>query len=270
VHKAPVPDDYRGPYKRGDAQAGPKYAQALDGIVRDIQAAGRGLSAFIIESVPSVGGQIILPEGYLREAYRIVRGAGGLCIADEVQTGFGRIGTHMWAFEAQRVVPDIVALGKPIGNGFPLGAVVTTPEIAASFNNGMEFFATFGGTPVACAAGMAVLDVLERDGLMDKARAVGDELLAGMRALMLRFPIIGGLMLGAELVNDRATLAPAARQASYIANRMCEKGVLIGTDGIHHNVLKVRGPMCYTSADASLFLAALESVLGEDGAQIDV
>jgi 4-aminobutyrate aminotransferase-like enzyme len=201
-----------------------------------------------------------------------VRGAGGVCIADEVQTGFGRLGTHFWGFEAQQVVPDIVVLGKPIGNGFPLGAVVTTREIAASFDNGMEFFSTFGGNPVACAAGLAVLDVVEEEGLQEHALRVGARLLAGLRRLQERHPLIGdlrgsGLFLGVELVRDRATLEPAAAEADYVVNRLRERGILTGTDGPHHNVLKLRPPLVLVDGQADLFLAALDSVLLEDAAR---
>jgi 4-aminobutyrate aminotransferase-like enzyme len=219
-----------------------------------------------------VGGQIVLPPGYLPEVYRLVRQAGGVCLADEVQTGFGRIGAHFWAFQLYGVTPDIVAMGKPIGNGFPMGAVVTTPAIAAAFNNGMEFFSTFGGNPVACAMGMAVLDVIERENLQEHARVVGDYFLAGLRSLMAKHPLIGdvrglGLFLGLELVLDRQTLEPAPQQAAYIANRMSERGILIGTDGIYHNVLKVRGPLVFTRADVDFFITTLDAILQEDGAQ---
>jgi 4-aminobutyrate aminotransferase-like enzyme/Ser/Thr protein kinase RdoA (MazF antagonist) len=271
VHKADVPDVYRGKYRRDDANAGLHYAGDVQRIIDGIHAQNRGLCGFIIESVPSVGGQIVLPDGYLPAAYASVRAAGGVCIADEVQTGFGRLGTHFWAFERYGVVPDIVALGKPIGNGFPMGAVITTPAIAAAFDNGMEFFSTFGGSTSACAVGNAVLDVIEREGSQAHALDVGDAFAAKLRALMPRHPIMGdvrggGLMLGLELVNDRRTLAPAAQQASYITNRMQQRGVLTGTDGIHHNILKIRGPMCLTHDDVDVFVQVLDDVLGEDGA----
>lgn len=272
VHKADVPDVYRGKYRLDDADAGLHYAQDVQRIIDSIHTQGRGLCGFIIESVPSVGGQIVLPEGYLPAVYASVRAAGGVCIADEVQTGFGRLGTHFWAFERYGVIPDIVALGKPIGNGYPMGAVITTPAIAAAFDNGMEFFSTFGGSTVACAVGNAVLDVMEREGLQAHALEIGDVFAEELRELMARHAIIGdvrggGLMLGLELVNDRETLSPAAKQASYIVNRMQQRGVLIGTDGIYHNILKIRGPMCLTHADADAFLCALDEVLGDDGAQ---
>jgi 4-aminobutyrate aminotransferase-like enzyme len=161
----------------------------------------------------------VLPDGYFQALFPLIRAAGGVCIADEVQVGFGRVGSHMWAFETQGVVPDIVTLGKPIGNGHPLAAVVTTPEIAASFANGMEYFNTFGGNPVSCAIGLAVLDVLEQEKLAGKCRVVGNRLLDGLRELQAQFPLIGdvrglGLYIGAELVRDRHTLEPAAEEAS--------------------------------------------------------
>ena len=272
VHVAPLPDTYRGRYRRDDPQAGPRYARHLGAIVARLPAEGRELAAFLAESLPSVAGQIVFPPGYLAEAYRHVRAAGGICVADEVQTGFGRLGDHFWGFEAQGVVPDAVVLGKPIGNGFPLGAVVTTREIAASFDNGMEFFSTFGGNPVACAAGLAVLDVIEEEGLQERARRVGRRLQDGLARLQTEHPLIGdvrgsGLFLGVELVRDRASLEPATEEAAYVVNRLREQGVLTGTDGPHHNVLKLRPPLVLADADADLFLETFGDVLGEDGAQ---
>jgi 4-aminobutyrate aminotransferase-like enzyme len=271
VHVAPLPDDYRGRYRRSDPEAGRRYAVEVCAITDRMRAEGRGLAAFLAESMPSTAGQIVFPPGYLAEAYRHVRAAGGLCIADEVQTGFARLGTHFWGFEAQGVVPDIVVLGKPIGNGFPLGAVVTTRELATAFDNGMEFFSTFGGNPVACAAGLAVLDVLEEDGLQARARRVGEHLLGALRDLQGRHALIGdvrgsGLFLGVELVRDRATLAPATDEAAYVVERLRERGVLAGTDGPFANVLKLRPPLIFSEVDADLFVRRLEEVLGEDGA----
>jgi 4-aminobutyrate aminotransferase-like enzyme/Ser/Thr protein kinase RdoA (MazF antagonist) len=271
VHVAPLPDDYRGPYRRDDPEAGRKYAEAVGRLGDEAKARG-GPAAFIAETLPSVAGQIVLPRGYLAEAYRLVREAGGISIADEVQVGFGRLGTHFWGFETQNVVPDIVVLGKPIGNGFPLAAVVTTEAIAASFANGMEFFSTFGGNPVACAAGLAVLDVMQDERLQERALRVGEYLIAGLRRLAERHPLIGdvrgsGLFLGLELVRDRRTLEPAAAEASYAVDRLRELGILTGTDGPFHNVIKVRPPLCFTEADADLFVAALDEVLAEDPVQ---
>jgi 4-aminobutyrate aminotransferase-like enzyme len=254
----PLPDTYRGKYRRDDPRAGEKYAE----FARYVQNPG----AFIAESAPSVGGQIILPERYLASVYAIVRAAGGVCIADEVQTAYGRMGNHFYAFEAQGVIPDIVVLGKPIGNGHPLGAVVTTREIAASFDNGMEFFSTFGGSTVSCAVGLAVLDVVQQERLQDHARETGDALLARLRALREAHPIVGdvrgsGLFIGVELVKDRETLEPATADASDAVNRMRERGILLGTDGPFENVLKIRPPMPFTLEDADLFVRELDALL---------
>ena len=258
VHVLPLPDTYRGKYRRDDPRAGEKYAEFARYV--------RNPSAVIAESAPSVAGQIILPDRYLASLYAIVRAAGGVCIADEVQTAYGRMGTDFYAFEAQHVVPDIVVLGKPIGNGYPLGAVVTTAEIAASFDNGMEFFSTFGGSTVACAVGLAVLEVVEEERLQDHAREVGDLLLARLRALLADHPLVGdirgsGLFLGIELVKDRETLEPAAAAASEVSNRMRDRGILLGTDGPFHNVIKIRPPMPFTAADAEQLAVTLAETL---------
>ena len=268
VHVAPLADDYRGRYKRNDPDAGARYARDLAEQVGAVGARGRRLAAFIAESCPSVGGQIIFPPGYLPGVYDAVRAAGGVCIADEVQTGLGRIGTHFWAFEAQGVVPDIVVLGKPLGNGHPLAAVVTTRAIADAFDNGMEYFSTFGGNTVSCAVGTAVLDVVRDEGLQAHAARVGERLLDGLRAMMARHPLIGdvrgsGFFLGVELVRDRATLEPAAEEADYIVNRMREEGILLGTDGPLHNVLKIRPPMPFDEGNADRLLQTLDRVLAE-------
>ena len=272
VHVAPIPDDYRGPHRRGDTGAGAKYAQHVARILESMRREGRGIAAFIAETLPSVAGQIVFPPEYLSETYKHVRAAGGICIADEVQVGFGRLGTRFWGFETQNVVPDIVVLGKPIGNAFPLAAVVTTPEIAASFNNGMEFFSTFGGNPVACAAGLAVLDVLEEEHLQENALQVGRYLIAKLNSLQEKYALIGdvrgsGLFLGLDLVLDRESREPAPQQASYVVNRLRDHGILTGTDGPHHNVIKLRPPLIFSQADADLFVGTLDEILGEDAAQ---
>jgi 4-aminobutyrate aminotransferase-like enzyme/Ser/Thr protein kinase RdoA (MazF antagonist) len=272
VHVAPIPDNYRGPYRREDPAAGTKYANHVAEILRDAHSHGRSVAAHIAETLPSVAGQVVFPPGFLAETYKHVRVAGGVCIADEVQVGFGRLGTHFWGFETQGVVPDIVVLGKPIGNAFPLAAVVTTPEIAANFNNGMEFFSTFGGNPVACAAGLAVLDVLEEEHLQENALHVGNYLIARLRSLQAKHPLVGdvrgsGLFLGVDLVLDRESREPAPNQASYLVNRLRERGILAGTDGPHHNVIKLRPPLIFSQADADLFVTTLDAVLAEDPAQ---
>jgi 4-aminobutyrate aminotransferase-like enzyme/Ser/Thr protein kinase RdoA (MazF antagonist) len=272
VHVAPLADDYRGLYRREDKEAGAKYARHIDEILQRTRGEGRGVAAYIAETLPSVGGQIVFPPGYLQEVYKHVRGAGAVCIADEVQVGFGRLGTHFWGFETQGLVPDIVVLGKPIGNAFPLAAVVTTREIAASFANGMEFFSTFGGNPVACAAGLAVLDVLEDEKLQENALRVGTRLKNGLQELQQKFALIGdvrgsGLFLGVDLVLDGNTREPAPLQASYVVNRLRECGILTGTDGPHHNVIKLRPPLIFTEKDADLFVNTLNAILQEDAAQ---
>lgn len=266
VHKVPMPDTYRGLYRRDDPQAGARYAGHVGKAIQSIQKKGRELSAFICESIPGCGGQVVLPDKFLQEAYALVRQAGGVCIADEVQVGFGRAGSRMWAFQTQGVVPDIVTLGKPIGNGHPLAAVVTTPEIAAAFTTGMEYFNTFGGNPVSCAIGLAVLDVVQEEGLQEQARLVGDELMDGLRQLMDSHALIGdvrglGLFVGVELVRDRKTLHPAGEEAARVIEAMKERGILISTDGPLHNVLKIKPPLVFNQANARFFVEILDEVL---------
>jgi 4-aminobutyrate aminotransferase-like enzyme len=269
VHVAPLPDDYRGAYRRSDAAAGAKYAAQVAAIVGGLRDRGRALAGFIAETCPSVGGQVMLPAGYLKDVYACVRASGGVCIADEVQTGLGRIGTHFWAFEAHAVVPDIVVMGKPLGNGHPLAAVVCTRAIADAFDNGMEFFSTFGGNNVSCAVGLAVLDVLRDEGLQAHALAVGNRLIAGLSALKERHPMVGdvrgsGLFIGVELVRDRDTLEPATEEAAYVANRMREEGILLGTDGPRHNVIKIRPPMPFDAYDADRLVVTFERIVNRE------
>ena len=275
VHKMPLPDPYRGPYKGYSEATGARYADHVRKCIESLAENDKGISGFIAESLPGCGGQIVLPDGYFSEAFRHVREAGAVCIADEVQVGFGRVGTHFWGFETQDAVPDIVTLGKPIGNGHPLGAVVTTPEIAGAFDNGMEYFNTFGGNPVSCAIGLAVLDVIEEEGLQANALEVGGYLLEGLRAMASDHPVIGdvrglGLYVGVELVLDRDTLEPAGNQASYVANRMRDHGVLISTDGPFHNVLKIKPPLVFNRENAGYLLHCLGKVLEEDYLRIPV
>ncbi len=268
VHTVPIPDVFRGPFKKDDPEAGRRYADGVRHVTEALRAQGSAPSAFIAETCPSVGGQIVFPPGYLAAVYAHVRAAGGVCIADEVQTAYGRMGSSFYAFEDQAVVPDIVVLGKPIGNGYPLGAVVTTDEIAASFANGMEFFSTFGGSTVSCAVGHAVLDVVEQEELQSHAADVGNGLLAELRPLVDEHPIVGdvrgsGLFLGVELVKDRGTLEPARAEAEYVVNRLREEGILIGTDGPSHNVLKIRPPMPFDNNDGERLVSTMKKVLRE-------
>ncbi|HEY3202530.1 MAG TPA: aminotransferase class III-fold pyridoxal phosphate-dependent enzyme [Thermoanaerobaculia bacterium] len=269
VHKVPMPDDYRGLYRREDPERGEKFALHIREAAEASRERGGKPSAFMCESLLSCGGQIEPPPGYLAAAYRHAREAGAVCIADEVQVGFGRVGTHFWGFQTQDVTPDIVTMGKPIGNGHPLAAVVTTPEIAASFANGMEYFNTFGGNPVSCEIGLAVLDVIRDEALQVRALEVGGHLSAGLARLMDRHAIIGdvrgrGLFLGIELVLDRQVRSPAAAQAAYVVERMKDHRILLSTDGPDHNVIKMKPPLCFSKADADRVVAAYDSVLDED------
>jgi len=266
THKVIMPDTYRGPYKSTDKDAGIKYAKHVIEIIEKLKAEGKGIAGFIGESLLGCGGQIPLPENYLKTVYKAIREAGGVCIADEVQVGFGRVGTHFWGFEKQGVVPDIVTLGKPMGNGHPLAAVVTTTEIADAFNNGMEYFNTFGGNPVSCAIGMAVLDVIENENLQENALKVGNKLMNGFRELQKEFPIIGdvrgsGLFIGVELVKDLETIEPAPEIAEEIVERMKDEGILMNTEGPYNNVLKIKPPIIFTDENADRVINTMEEIL---------
>ncbi|HUS86117.1 MAG TPA: aminotransferase class III-fold pyridoxal phosphate-dependent enzyme [Bacteroidales bacterium] len=263
VHTAPIADCYRGKYKYSDREAGPAYADFIGEIISGMKKKKRGLAGFIAETCPSVGGQIIFPSGYLKNVYRYIREDGGICIADEVQTGYGRMGTGFYAFEDQEVIPDIVILGKPIGNGFPIGAVITTPDIAGRFDNGMEFFSTFGGSTLSCIVGKAVLEIVLRDNLQKHAREVGDYMRNRLMAFKDKFDLVGdvrgsGLFLGIELIRDHETLEPASEEAGWVCNRMRENNILIGTDGPYHNVIKIRPPMPFSIGDSDHLIDNLE------------
>lgn len=264
VWEAALPDSYRAPADWPVAELGSRFARSVDEQIVAMAGRGRAPAAFIAESCPSVGGQIMLPPGYLEAAYGSVRAAGGVVIADEVQVGFGRIGSHMWGFESQGVVPDIVTLGKPIGNGHPLSAVVTTRAIADAFANGMEYFNTFGGNAVSCAVGLKVLDIIARDGLQANARVVGEGLLARFRALAGRHAEIGdvrgsGLFLGIELVEDRTSRRPATERARAIVQKARDLGVLIGTDGPDDNIVKLRPAMIFSQRNADHLMQVVET-----------
>jgi len=225
-----------------------------------------GVAGFIGESLPGCGGQIVFPDGYLKNVYQIVRANGGVCIADEVQVGLGRIGNHFWGFELQNVIPDIVTMGKPMGNGHPLGAVVCTPAIAESFVTGMEYFNTFGGNPVSCATGMAVLDVIKEENLQENALRVGRRMMNGIKELKKRNSIIGdvrgvGLFIGVELVSNRETLEPATKDARQIIEKMKDQGILLSTDGPFNNVIKIKPPIVFNENNADQVVETLEHVL---------
>ncbi|MDQ7247238.1 aminotransferase class III-fold pyridoxal phosphate-dependent enzyme [Dongia sedimenti] len=261
-----MPDLYRGRFRYGDADAGPRYAEKITTLLRDMNGISRRIAAFFVEAALGCGGQLVLPGGYLAAAFAEIRAAGGVCIADEVQIGFGRVGSDFWAFETQGVVPDIVTMGKPIGNGHPMGAVACRPEIAAAFANGMEYFNTFGGNPVSAAAGLTVLDIIRDERLMHNADALGAYLRDGFKALAERHALIGdirglGLFIGVELVRDRETLEPAAGELHAIVEAMKEAGVLLSTEGPHHNVLKIKPPLVITREDCDFFLEKLDEVM---------
>jgi 4-aminobutyrate aminotransferase-like enzyme len=266
VQLVPVADTYRGPHRGADAAQ--RYAAAVDVAIDRVVERGGRLAGFIAETFPSVGGQIIPPAGYLRGVYHRVRAAGGVCIADEVQTGLGRLGEWFWGFEQQQANPDIVVLGKPLGNGHPIGAVVTTEAIAKSFDNGIEFFSTFGGSTLSCRVGAEVLRIVREEGLEANAREVGGHLLDGLRALQARHEAIGdvrghGLFIGLDLVRDRETREPATSLAGYVVNRLREERILIGTEGPADNVLKIRPPLTVTKADVDWLIAVLDATLSE-------
>ena len=263
VHHALAPDPYRGPWGHDDPLAGQKYASDVRELI-GFATPGR-IAAFIAESIQGVGGAVVFPDSYLREAYAHARAAGGLCIADEVQAGFGRTGTHYWGFENQGVIPDIVTMAKGIGNGAPLAAVVTTPEIAQTLTSRIHFH-TFGGNPVCCAIGKAVLEVIEEEGLQANSMTVGAHLRNGLLKLQEKHSIIGevrgkGLMTGAELVKDRTTKEPAKTECAQVFETAREMGLLIGKGGLNGNTLRIKPPMCIGIADADFMLEVLDIAL---------
>ncbi|MDZ7876684.1 MAG: aminotransferase class III-fold pyridoxal phosphate-dependent enzyme [Saprospiraceae bacterium] len=296
THIVPLPDSFRGKYRGDKSETGALYAAHVEEAIQAIQAKGRNVGAFLAESIVSCGGQIDLPDNYLTLAYDAVRKAGGVCIADEVQVGFGRVGKHFWGFELQNVVPDIVTMGKPIGNGHPLAAVACTEAVALAFANGMEFFNTFGGNPVSCAIGSAVLKVMKEEKLQENALKVGEWLKTALKNLQKDYPLIGdvrgeGLFLGFELIeppynaihdnhnnhgnqinhsnhinqiNHSSDIIPATAKTAYLANRIKEHGVLISVDGPQNNVIKIKPPMCFSEENARELIGYLKNILGED------
>ena len=264
IQIAELPDPYKGLHKGYGEDSAREYARSVEDRIADIKRrTGKGPAAFIAESISGCGGQVVFPQSYLKHSFAAVRAAGGLCIADEVQVGFGRVGSAMWGFELQDCVPDIVTLGKPIGNGHPMACVVTTPEVARAFANGMEYFNSFGGNPVSCAVGLAVLDVIEEEGLQEKALRTGTYLLDRFKNFEQRFEKIGhirghGLFLGIELVKDRETIEPDSDSAGAITNFLRNEGVLLSIDGPSNNVLKFKPPMVFSQSDAEMFCEKLE------------
>jgi len=263
VQHALCPDGYRGPYSRDDPHAATKYANDVRDLIRT-GTSGR-VAGFIAETIQGVGGAVELVDGYLKEVYSTVRAAGGVCIADEVQTGFGRTGKHYWGFQMQGVVPDIVTMAKGIGNGFPLGAVVCRPEIAKALSERIHFN-TFGNNPVSAAVGMAVLEVIDKEKLQLNSLKVGTLLKTGLQHLMSKHAIVGdvrgkGLMLGMELVKDRRTKEPAKQETLEAFERCREMGLLLGKGGLDGNVLRIKPPMCISQADAEFTVEVIDHAL---------
>ncbi|WP_170587853.1 aminotransferase class III-fold pyridoxal phosphate-dependent enzyme [Ruegeria arenilitoris] len=268
VELVEVADDYRGRFKRDDPDRAQKYADLVDDAIAALQRKGHGVAGFIAETFPSVGGQIIPPKGYLPAVYEKIRAAGGVCIADEVQTGLGRLGEYYFGFEHQGASPDILVLGKPIGNGHPLGVLVTTRDIADSFDNGIEFFSTFGGSTLSCRIGKEVLDIVDDEGLQENARVMGARLMDGLRAIEAEFACVGdvrgmGLFLGVELINPDGS--EGTEICRYVKNRMRDHRILIGSEGPKDNILKIRPPLTIEAEDVDMILWALRSVLAEVG-----
>lgn len=263
IHHAIAADPYRGAFGRDDADAGKKYAADVKDLIQ--YGTSGQIAGFIAESIQGVGGCVVFPDGYLKHVYEHVRAAGGVCIADEVQAGFGRTGTHFWGFETQGVLPDIVTMAKGIGNGCPLAAVVTTPEIAAVVAK-RTHFNTFGGNPVVCAQGKAVLEVIEREKLQENSLELGRRILDGLTRLKERHSIVGdvrgkGLMLGLELVKERATKEPAREQAAQVVERARDFGLLLGKGGLWGQTIRFAPPMCINEGDADFILDVLDRSL---------
>lgn len=263
VHHAMAPDPYRGFWGWDDADAGKKYADDVKSLI-DFGTTGQ-VAAFIAESIQGVGGCVVFPDGYLKNVYQIVRAHGGVCIADEVQAGFGRTGSHYWGFETQGVIPDIVTMAKGIGNGCPLAAVVTTAKIAETLSARVHFN-TFGGNPVVCAQGRAVLQIIDREKLQANSLKIGNKILAGLRELQKKHNIIGdvrgkGLMLGIELVKDRQSKEPAREECAQVLETAKEMGLLLGKGGLWGQTIRFSPPMCVNDADADFLLEVLDQSL---------
>ena len=268
VELVEVADDYRGSFGRDDPDRAQKFAGLVDGAIERLAVQDIGVAGFIAETFPSVGGQIIPPKGYLQAVYAKIRAVGGLCIADEVQTGLGRLGDYYFGFEQQEVVPDIVVLGKPLGNGHPMGALVTTRAIADSFAKGPEFFSTFGGSTLSCRIGKEVLDIVDDEDLQANAKRQGDRLLDKLRTLQDKHDCIGdvrglGLFIGVDLVMDRANKTEATALAKHVKNRMRDTRILLGSEGPKDSILKIRPPLTIQPDDVDMIVVTLDCILNE-------
>ncbi|MGI9199645.1 MAG: aminotransferase class III-fold pyridoxal phosphate-dependent enzyme [Woeseiaceae bacterium] len=264
VVTVPDPDVYRGRY-RGD-DAGMRYAEHVQEAVDTLLERGVKPAAFIVDTIISSGGIGTPPPGYLARVAEIIRAAGGLFIADEVQPGFGRTGDYFWGFESDGLVPDIVTLGKPMGNGHPIAAMVTSRGLVEEFSRNVGYFNTFGGNPVSCAAAIAVLDVLEEENLQENAAQQGQHIVAGLQELAKRHELIGdvrgkGLFIAIELVDDRTERTPAREKTTRVVNDLRDRGVLVGSIGPDSNILKLRSPMVLQQAEVDLMLQTLDASL---------
>ena len=262
-----IPDDYRGAYKKEDPNRGEKFAGQINQAIEKLKSKNQNLCGFIAETFPSVGGQIITPPGYLAEVYRQIRENGGVCIADEVQTGLGRLGHHYFGFEYQKVCPDIVVLGKPIGNGHPVGVVATTKEIANNFDNGIEFFSTFGGSTLSCAIANEVIEIVEDESLQSNARKMGEKLKTGLKNLQNKYDSIGdvrgmGLFVGIELIDENGK--ENTRLCTFVKNRMRDFRILIGSEGPMDNVIKIRPPLSIELEGINMIIDTLDVILKEE------
>ena len=262
IIRTPLPDTYRGAFTEEES-AGRDYASLAQELI--VQSSGP-IAAFIAEPIVGCAGQVPLARDYLKNIYPMIRKQGGLCISDEVQTGFGRVGSGFWGYELQDVVPDIVVLGKPMGNGHPIAAVVTTDEIARSFDNGMEFFSSFGGNPVSCAIGMAVLDVIEEEGLQDNALRTGNHFMQLLRQLMMKYEEIGdvrghGLFIGVEFVTDRTSKIHNGKLAGLVKNMLRDRFILVSTDGPENNIIKMKPPLCFTVENANAVVEQMDKIM---------
>ncbi|CAF1339167.1 unnamed protein product [Adineta ricciae] len=276
VHVLSIPDIYRGKYRDVDHNNDIEkicqlYVNDVRQIVEEVESRGRRIAIFLIESLQSCGGQIIYPKGYLKQVFDFLQSKGILCLVDEVQTGFGRTGTHFWAFQSyeEDVTPDFITMGKSMGNGFPVAALVTRRDITQKFDmNGIEYFNTYGGNPVSCRAAIAVMDVIEKEKLMENALNVGNYLVEKLKEIQSKYDIIGdvrgrGLFLGIEVVRDGKSREPGIEEAHEIKYKLREHMIIVSLDGPDHNVIKFKSPMCFSNTDADFFCEKLETVVRE-------
>lgn len=266
VHPVEAPNTFRGRYRGADSAA--DYLRDVEARLADLDQRGRQLAGFICEPVYGNAGGISLPQGYLQQAYAKVRARGGVCIADEVQVGYGRLGEYFWGFEEQGVVPDIITMAKGMGNGQPLGAVITRREIAEALEAEGYFFSSAGGSPVSCRIGLAVLDVMAEEGLWQNAREVGGYFKARLQALVDKHPLAGavhgsGFYLGLELVRDRVSQEPATAETHLLCERLRELGIFMQPTGDYLNILKIKPPMCTTRASVDYFVECVDRILAE-------